>query len=249
MNPSEPPLEAPALEGPSFSGRQSLPPSYGIPAVEAAPRLRHIYALRLLKLGDTWAAVSWLLQQSNVALSNRTRRPGHGHDVVSLVMEIVSLFRTERELEIVPARRPSRIPEMTCLQHEYLPTRMQWRPNESRLICVHFDGSWQARRKNPREKEKRRFFAAINGAGFEVVVLGKALGLTACVSALATCYCFVGVDSGMMHVANSVRCPRILVRNRMTSIDAIYSGKGLMVARNLDAVLALLLGPAVPAPV
>ena len=124
--------------------------------------------------------------------------------------------------------------------HEYLPTKQRWSAGIDRVICIQLDGRWQSELKNPNPAEKERLVAGLATAGFTVKPIGQPMSLAECVDALATCACFIGVDSGMMHVANSVRCPRILIRNRMFQIDMVYRGKGLMITASADAAASLL---------
>jgi hypothetical protein len=198
------------------------------------------YTLRKLKLGDTWAAVSWLLQQREAVLSEKTRSRGPSRSVRSLITEIADLLATEERISFAAGNDGEPLPEMECYQHEYLPTKRCWTGGAGRVVCLQLDGRWQSRRKNPKPEETARLIARLEAAGFVVQRLGQPMRLAECAEALATCYCFIGVDSGMMHVAHSVRCPRILIRNRMYKIDTVYRGKGLMLTANADTAARLL---------
>jgi hypothetical protein len=193
-----------------------------------------------LKLGDTWAFVSWALQQEDVAVTEDARFGQRRGVVRPLLMEIAGLLATSASLRFVPGRGGGRPRGQECVEHEYLPTRRTWTPNESRTICVQLDGRYMSHRKNPSPSEQASLIEGLKSAGFAIAHVGLPLSLEDSIDALGGCYCFVGVDSGMMHVANSVRCPRILLRNRMRGIDATYRGKALMIVPNAEAALNLL---------
>jgi len=163
------------------------------------------FNLRKLKLGDTWAAVSWLLQQPGAALSEWTRSRGRSTSVRPLVTEIAALLETDAVLRCVPGNDGERPHEDGCFQHEYLPTRRPWVSGSERVVCLQLDGRWQSHWKNPTPQERVRLMERLTSAGYEVKELGLPMRLAECVEALASCHCFIGVDSGMMHVVNSVR--------------------------------------------
>ena len=104
---------------------------------------------------------------------------------------------------------------------------------------MQLDGRWQSELKNPAPAERERLVRGLEEAGYTVNAIGQPMTLAECVHALATCHCFIGVDSGMMHVAASVRCPRILIRNRMYDIDINYEGKSLMLTETAETALRL----------
>lgn len=202
-----------------------------------------IYSFRgKLKLGDTWSQVNWLLQQEGVAVTEGCRSRHANVSAVPLVSEISSLLRTDVSIRFVPGRHGERLPSEECFHCDYLPTKLKWHGTNHRLICVQLDGRWKSHRKNPTPSEKARLIASFAAHGFSVQELGQPMSLSECVAALASCCCFIGVDSGIMHIANSVRCPRILIRNRMFQIENVYRGKGLMLTANADTALSLLLG-------
>ena len=193
-----------------------------------------------LKLGDTWAQVSWLLPQQEVLLTEECRSRIAPLSVMPLVQEISRLMDTTAAVAWVPGRGGERLPPDECFQQDYLPTKQRWAGGDGRVICLQLDGRWKSHRKNPTPAEKQRLIASLEGAGCPVRALGQPMSLAECVGALASCHCFIGVDSGMMHVANSVRCPRILIRNRMFQIDTVYRGKGIMVTASAQTAVSLL---------
>lgn len=193
-----------------------------------------------LKLGDTWAFVSWMLQQDDVALTQETRSGRKNEILKSFVIEIASLFDTSASIAFIPGKGGQRPPAQECVEHPFLPTRLRWTAGSSREICVQLDGRWMAHRKNPKPEEVESLVSGLRAAGFTVRIIGLPMTLAESVEALSACYCFVGVDSGMMYVANSVGCPRILIRNRMFGIDATYRGKAILVTESAESALKLL---------
>jgi len=180
------------------------------------------------------------LQQSDVALSEDTRSGRRKGVVKPWITEIASLMDSSQPIHFVPGNDGESPSGKDCSEHQYLPTKQQWALSDSRNICVQLDGRYMAHRKNPTEAERKRLESGLEREGFLVKHIGLPMSLAECVAALSQCYCFVGVDSGMMHVANSVRCPRILIRNRMYGLESIYHGKSLLMTRNADSALALL---------
>lgn len=158
----------------------------------------------------------------------------------TLVSQIEELLDANRTLSLVPGRSRRHIPQLASYQHQYLPTKRCWSLTDERTICIQLNGQWKGHLKNPSIAEKMRLIDTLNSVGFSIREIGLPMRLAECVDALSRCYCFIGVDSGIMHVANSVRCPRILVRNRMFRVDTVYSGKGVVVASNLASAVNLI---------
>lgn len=96
----------------------------------------------------------------------------------------------------------------------YQGTKVRWRPNASSRIACHFT----ARRRGPSEVDKidlSAFRRQAVSCGYTLVELGAHLSIDQNIVAASESLMFVGIDSGLSHLAHSVGVPVHLIRNHL----------------------------------
>lgn len=168
-------------------------------------------------LGDSWVVTQWLLRQSAIQgspalLSNRLPkfRDGGPSNMLALMPLIAVQLDSPGTFEFVdhPAGQTTRITSSredlwTCPR---MPTRTKWDGGSAGTICYQYDGRSIAEMKNPPTADLGRLQQWPN-----MHRVGLPLTMEESLAKLAACKLFIGVCSGMSHVAHAVGCPMILI--------------------------------------
>lgn len=107
------------------------------------------------------------------------------------------------------------IDEFDAWRMPYRPTVRKWSPNHKRTVAIQFDGRLHADIKNPPPEIVDYIRNYLLQNDYTPISVGGAYSLAGCVSILAEAEMFIGVDSGMSHVAHSVGVPCVIVQNRL----------------------------------
>jgi len=95
--------------------------------------------------------------------------------------------------------------------HPYYPTKHVWKPKRHRRLCVQFDNN-QVPETCARSFKYHDRLALLDWLKDKpYVVLGKPLSVSQCAEIAATSDLFIGMDSGMSHLAHSVGVPTLLL--------------------------------------
>jgi hypothetical protein len=158
-------------------------------------------------LGDTWSCCSYILQREYKPRLNPCTM---GRDYRGLVGLISSLLDTRNGFEYVEGE-PKYVPShFSCYQHDYVPTKSKWSGGGSGKICYQFDGRSEGEDKNL-SKEEEGELLDIWGRGYGVENLGGMRNLGEVVELMSGSELFVGIPSGMSHVAHSVGIPTVII--------------------------------------
>ena len=165
-------------------------------------------------LGENWLLLSYHI---NVALYSReiirlaTWHYGHHH---FKLRKILPLLRHSKLVQLVrlPATVLERPKKFVLWKYPLIPTKKAWNLNSSRKICYQFDAS-KKRARFFSKKIERKILLHAEKLGYKLVRLGKNITLEKCVDEVSTSELFLGVDSGMLHLAASVGTPTILCEN------------------------------------
>jgi ADP-heptose:LPS heptosyltransferase len=79
------------------------------------------------------------------------------------------------------------------------------------MVCYQFDGVSQKELKNLLPKEEKKVIDHLGNLGYNPVNVGGGKPLSYVVESMAASVGFIGVPSGMAHVANSVGVPNIVI--------------------------------------
>lgn len=105
----------------------------------------------------------------------------------------------------------------------FLPTKVQWKFNQSKVVAVQFGHSGQADRRIQDPKDEEKIIKALEDKGYTVKQIGGHLSNIECMELAASCQFFVGTCSGMSHLCHSVGTPvHMLTNNR--SLERVSAG-------------------------
>jgi len=169
-----------------------------------------IYYGKAYHLGDCWIRLC-----KYINLSMTTNNVIRFIEPCNKYKEILPLLEQALILNISKKDIPNgaKLSNGGHLPNVYVPTRIKWCGGVKRnRICYQFDGRSSCRRKNPPEKDLFKLVDFIYGVDF--VRLGGHLSLEKCVKIMASSDCFLGVDSGMSHIAHSVGVPTFIIKYR-----------------------------------
>ena len=170
-----------------------------------------IYYGKANHLGDCWIRMCKYINLSKITKSIvRFIEPNDKHKEILPLLEPAFIENiSKRDVPDCDKLSNGRYLENCC----YAKTRVVWSGGIKRnRICYQFDGRFSGRRKNPPENDLFKLVDFINGVDF--VRLGGHLSLEKCVNIMANSDCFLGIDSGMSHIAHSVGVPTFIIKYR-----------------------------------
>lgn len=162
-------------------------------------------------LGNLWASCNFFLNESvrtgtKTLISRRCR----GTDVSGTVQEILNELESSGKTELVDKDATHFITEEWRVP--YCPTRSRWSPNRFDRVCFQFDGVTHPQKTNPPPEDLAQLLGAWLPAGIEFIRLGRPLSIADDVRLLSRSDAFLGVDSGMSHIAHSAMVPCFLLQ-------------------------------------
>ncbi len=177
-------------------GKKWGDPGIEIPKIETDPE---VYSDETVfnKLGDSWTFICWLLKQNEelgevpkVTKSDR-------------FTEILELLDTKGKIEFVDRKGSKRTNAYWVIKN--LPTKIQWKPGNYKQICYQFDAHIVTR---PTRWDIQDFLTKFQD--YKLIKLDRTKTLAECIKIMSESDAFVGVSSGMSHVAHSVGIPIFL---------------------------------------
>ena len=162
-------------------------------------------------LGNVWASCHYFLRLSlergSVVCVKRQR---------AIVAECLELIHSPGRVALVDADATRSVDHLLGEQlwnQEYFPTHLRW-PGRRFYgrICYQIDGRTRPALTNPPSADVELLQGGWLPSGVELVCLGLPRSVTESVHLLATCDAFLGVDSGISHVAASVGVPMFLLQ-------------------------------------
>jgi hypothetical protein len=165
-------------------------------------------------LGDVWATIQLLA---------RIQRPGpillstvqHGQSLRAMqeaVLRAMDQQYFDNEIILVDDEPNTELDGYAVWAAPMIPAKHQWSlgPRDNK-ITVQFDGASTPELKNPPPGDIVTINLWAQRHGFAVVIAGKDLGLEKSIWAMRTSVLFVGICSGMSHVAHSVSVPTYIL--------------------------------------
>ena len=199
----------------------------------------HVWGLHSshLGFGDRWACANWFLR-----LSQRTRKVvliSTAAPWASEIVQIAPLLRSTGRIAL--SQRPPSIHLDYCdpFRLRYLKTVVGWKPNNSQFISYQFDGRSFGHLKNLPPGAEERLLAELVQLGYKPINVNSRPALHA-VEILARSAAFIGVPSGLSHVAFSVGTPCHVIFNDY-SIDlrqCVYYRKPVKLYHTYEDLLA-----------
>ncbi len=117
----------------------------------------------------------------------------------------------------------------------YFPVRQKWNPHGRHAYYAYqFDGVSSPELKNPPPSDINKIHAFMHP--LPAIEIGLPLVASASAAALDGCMFFVGVDSGMSHLAHSVGCPIFLLQYQLPVVTC-HRGKAYTLCDGADDFL------------
>lgn len=192
----------------------------GLRHPDVSPTKTPTWAPWRFNLGDHWATVSYLITRSYILREEQQlSRYQHGVDFKERFQEILTLLQGPERSSVSLVDEPgTHEPDgYDVWAAPAWPTKPRWSPPKAgnNQVCYQFDGVSSAESKNPPPQDMDRILEAIGQGG---VRLGNHQTLAQIVALLSESSLFVGVDSGMSHIAHSVGTPVIIVEYQLPII-------------------------------
>lgn len=203
-----------------------------------------IYCASGRGLGDCWATVNYLfnksleLREEVVVSSWYYNRRKKKRDVNYKLNEIISLIDCDGKISVTDDEGDRYLSWKEVFSSPYLPSKIKWTPNDSKVFCYQFDGK-SHKCKNLPPKDEELVLKTMKDEGYETIRLGKHLSLKECLEIMSHSELFLGVDSGMMHVAHSSGVPTYIARNLRLAehIEESHKGKTYVLCENANDFL------------
>lgn len=166
-------------------------------------------------LGDAWCIASWLLRRSEEtgkpALISRhvPANRDYGADKFREILpQCAAMMDSPGSIELVDWNGQTTPIEghWGHARHRMHDPYLRWWDGSDGTVCYQLDGHSGAEQKNPPAKDLYQLMSFP-----KMVRVGLPLTLEESARELSRCRLFIGVCSGMSHVAHSVGCPMIVV--------------------------------------
>jgi len=169
-------------------------------------------------LGDCWADINYCmglgLERNEIIRLAAWRIKGSKKRWCNKLLEILPLFENDDMVQIVESE--ATVPGLgwRC-GHIYPPssTKIKWSPNSSKKICYQFDARSKVPARFPSKEIEDEVLNHVIKLGYEVIKLSAEKTLKECVTEVANCEIFLGVDSGMATLTASVGTPIFFCKN------------------------------------
>jgi len=137
--------------------------------------------------------------------------------VINKIKQIIDLFNNSNLINIVdevPTTNKINYKIRCKIKPIYFSKTWKYDEKEN-IVCYQFDGKSRGNLKNMTKEDELKVLDEIKNVGFKPIKLGSGMSLKSCNELLSRCRFFVGVDSGMSHMAGCTNTPILFVRNNM----------------------------------
>lgn len=170
--------------------------------------------------GDLWSAVHWLLRRSTKERTPQfiSKYVGHevGPDLSPRLLEMLSIIKIPEGASLSVSEDVANSDmHMDSFQERYFPTVITWKPNRSRVIAYQFDGVSSMHLKAASAEEQQALTTWAVNTGVALFRVGLPLTMAGNMRILSQAEAFVGIDSGMSHLAHSVGTPVMLLEYQL----------------------------------
>jgi hypothetical protein len=195
-------------------------------------------------LGDMWASISYITQQSRYYEETEAWVAPH-------LLSDAQIFLDSLDLNSVNAKNVSvqsgvefydmeLLPFNTAFMHKYTPTKIRWENRNSKIICYHFDSTNKNQLKNCELNEISEFFMSLNKRGYRLIDVGHHCNIMSMINLMSISEVYVGLISGPAHVACSVGIPVFMIGNWANphlQLDGPFWGEDVILYRTMNDFL------------
>lgn len=178
-----------------------------------------IYRPFALSLGDLWRDLRFLSKLAGDTNSKVKIRTSYvssrkrDKSVEKKIKEALPLFENSELIELVEDYSTEyKLNWKTAANIARGRTKIKWSYTNSKKVLYQFDGK---RVGSLSEDEENKILNFLKDNGYETMKLGWENTLEESVKLLSECKFFIGVSSGFSHIAGTVGCPTILLRQHL----------------------------------
>ena len=163
-------------------------------------------------LGDVWAFVNYCIKHNHHELSAIAL---DGKPIDKKIYEIFDNLDTSFKFDVCYSdKKFETVNQFYAWGIEYTPTVVKWYQNNNRIITHQLDGGrLHNDLKCISEDFKSDILQVIHSRGYIEQSVGGQFSLSECIKHMSESEFFIGIDSGMSHVAHSVGVPVILIES------------------------------------
>lgn len=170
--------------------------------------------------GDTWATINLLLNMS-VCRNEIIQLHHYREEQRVMQLEIIEALDSPGRIQQTTAPFTKPLDGFSVWCGSYFPTKRRWKPFEKHSkIAIQLDGISSADIKNPSPLETKMVIKTLEEfcPGFEVVPIGKQLGVAGSIEVIEQSLFFIGVNSGMSLIAYSAGIPAFILEYKLPVI-------------------------------
>ena len=159
--------------------------------------------------GDRWAMCNYILRISEETGCKTLVSDHCRHDDVPHIMNNLA---SQGSYEFVSPKQTRMVDICDTYRIAFCPTKpYTWKANKNKLICYQLDGQYRSQDKNLNAQEHASLFYFLQKCGYEFADIGHRRFLNNSIRLLSRAEGFIGIPSGMSHVANSVGTPSFII--------------------------------------
>ena len=179
-------------------------------------------------LGDGLALVNYVLKVSEKEGKTEKVYVGANHWVASKINEYLGILDTTGVIQIVTEHDPNddfiEVPWNKRFTTDYCPLKNTWKPNSNKIISYQLFGrNGGGFCKKCSKKEKEFLEKHYSQKGYELRWLDVGKSLKECMDILAESEFYIGVDTGITHLALCSGIPIHLIRNCRSIVNIFHS--------------------------
>jgi len=161
-------------------------------------------------LGDVWAFINYCLINEISSISSIA---ADGVSISGKISEIRPLIESDFTLDVTDEITTDFVDQWEAWNTKYLPTKIQHVGTSNKFTHQLVGGRLFNDQKCVSQEWLDTFESCTTDFNVESVPVGGHLTLEQCISEMAASKFFIGIDSGMSHLAHSVGVPVILVQS------------------------------------
>ncbi len=163
-------------------------------------------------LGDVWAFVNYCIKYNHHELS---ATDVDGNPIDKKIYEIFENLDTSFEFDVCYSdKKYATVNQFDAWSTVYIPTIVKWHQNNNGIITHQLDGGrLHADLKGISRDFKLDILQVMRSRGYVEQSVGGEFSLSECIKHMSESAFFIGIDSGMSHVAHSVGVPIILIES------------------------------------
>lgn len=191
-------------------------------------------------LGDIWAATCFAIRQAE-----KTGRVGDlwaSPRQVPAVEEVISLLDTTVRINIHSSPNTNYLRPIVWTEAfacQYVPTKIKWKNEKSKIICYQFDPGSRADSKKCDPRALCLLWRMADQLNYRMVDVGHHCPIPSAIHLLSIAEAFIGVPSGLSHIALSVGTPVHILLNHMSGdslLGTAYKDKPVVMYRDAKAL-------------